>query len=519
MADTAAWVNFLAPIYSLPSIASHQSLLAATTNEAESSSLVLAGVLLSLVVIYFASKLGGELCARINLPPVLGELVGGVVVGVSALHLLVFPEHGADITNSALVSFLQATANLSPEAAVSVFQAQSEVISVLAELGVVILLFEIGLESDLKELIRVGPQAAVVAVVGVVTPFAGGTAGLIYFFGVPTIPAIFAGAALTATSIGITAKVLAEIGQLSSKEGQIIIGAAVLDDVLGIIVLAVVASLAKTGEIAVTNVIYLIVSAAVFLVGAILLGRFLGPYFVALVNGMKTRGQVLLTALIFAFFLSYVAAVIQLEAILGAFAAGLVLAETDKRRELEEQVIPVADILVPIFFVTVGAKTDLSVLNPAVPSNREGLTLAIFLIVVAIIGKVVTGLTVFGQPGINRLAIGVGMIPRGEVGLVFAGVGSASGALSEATEAAIIMMVILTTFLAPPLLRLVFQEPELDSITQRQALDSGTTGAIALGEQDALQSSGETAIAREQTARAQPKLEEVETVQEPKKGM
>src|SRR5919199_85674 len=208
MADTAAWVNFLAPIYSLPSIASHQSLLAATTNEAESSSLVLAGVLLSLVVIYFASKLGGELCARINLPPVLGELVGGVVVGVSALHLLVFPEHGADITNSALVSFLQATANLSPEAAVSVFQAQSEVISVLAELGVVILLFEIGLESDLKELIRVGPQAAVVAFVGVVVPFAAGTAGLIYLFNIPAVPAIFAGAALTATSIGITAKVL-----------------------------------------------------------------------------------------------------------------------------------------------------------------------------------------------------------------------------------------------------------------------------------------------------------------------
>jgi Kef-type K+ transport system membrane component KefB len=334
----------------------------------------------------------------------------------------------------------------------------------------VILLFEIGLESDLQELIRVGPQAAVVAVVGVVTPFAAGTAGLIYLFGIPVVPAIFAGAALTATSIGITAKVLAEIGHLSSKEGQIIIGAAVLDDVLGIIVLAVVASLAKTGEIVISNVIYLIISASVFLVGSILLGRFLGPYFVALVNQMKTRGQLLLTALIFAFLLSYIAAAIQLEAILGAFAAGLVLAETDKRRELEEQVIPVADILVPVFFVTVGAKTDLGVLNPAIPSNREGLILAIFLIAVAIIGKVVTGLSVFGQPGINRLAIGVGMIPRGEVGLVFAGVGSASGALSEATEAAIIMMVILTTFIAPPLLRLVFQESESDTTSSEESV-------------------------------------------------
>ncbi|HEY9636593.1 MAG TPA: cation:proton antiporter, partial [Coleofasciculaceae cyanobacterium] len=408
-----------------------------------------------------------------------------------------------EVTNSVIMSFLQTTAGLSIESAASVFQAQSEVISVLAELGVVILLFEIGLESDLQELIRVGPQAAVVAVVGVVVPFATGTVGLIYLFNVSPIPAIFAGAALTATSIGITAKVLAEIGRLSSKEGQIIIGAAVLDDVLGIIVLAVVASLAKTGEIAISNVVYLIISAGVFLVGAILLGRFLGPYFVALVNEMKTRGQVLLTALIFAFILSYVAAAIQLEAILGAFAAGLVLAETDKRRELEQQVIPVADILVPIFFVSVGAKTDLGVLNPAVPSNREGLILAIFLIVVAIIGKVVTGLTVFGQPGINRLAIGVGMIPRGEVGLVFAGVGSASGALSEATEAAIIMMVILTTFIAPPLLRFVFQEPESETTSSElPVLDGASTGAIAL----------------EQTANSQAEAKDVETVQEPKKN-
>jgi Kef-type K+ transport system membrane component KefB len=507
MTDTSAWVNFLAPTHSLLSFFVHQPLIAAATeaktNEAQSESLVLAGVLLSLVVIYFASKLGGEICARINLPPVLGELVGGVVVGVSALHLLVFPEGGADITSSAIVKFLQVTAGLSPEAALSVFQAQSEVISVLAELGVVILLFEIGLESDLQELIRVGPQAAVVAVVGVVAPFTAGTIGVMYLFDVPAVPAIFAGAALTATSIGITARVLAEIGQLSSREGQIIVGAAVLDDVLGIIVLAVVASLAKTGEIAIANVIYLIISAGVFLVGAIILGRFLGPYFVALVNEMKTRGQLLLTALIFAFILSYIGAVIQLEAILGAFAAGLVLAETDKRRELEEQVIPIADMLVPIFFVTVGAKTDLGVLNPAVPSNREGLVLALFLITVAIIGKVVTGLFVFGQPGINRLAIGVGMIPRGEVGLVFLGVGSASGVLSPAMEAAIIMMVILTTFLAPPLLRFVFQEPASETTQSKAAALQGTTT---------------NSITVESTASSQGASEEAQTAKEFKQG-
>ncbi len=433
---------------------------AETEAEADNSSLIFAGVLLSLVIIYFASKLGGEICARINLPPVLGELVGGVVIGISATHLLVFPEAGITAEDSLIMKLLQSTSSLTPESAQSVFSAQSEVISLLSELGVVILLFEIGLESDLKELIRVGPQAAIVAVVGVVAPFAAGTAGLVYIFGVAPVPSIFAGAALTATSIGITAKVLAELGQLTSKEGQIIIGAAVLDDVLGIIVLAVVASLVKTGTIEITNIIYLIISAGVFLIGTILVGRVISPWLIALVNEMKTRGQLLLTSLVFAFIVAYIANVIQLEAILGSFAVGLVLAETEKRKELEEQILPVADIFVPIFFVCVGAKTDLSVLNPAIPSNREGLLIASFLIVVAILGKIITGFTVVGKSELNKLAIGVGMIPRGEVGLVFAGVGSASGALSESTEAAIIMMVILTTFIAPPFLRLVFTESD-----------------------------------------------------------
>ena len=450
--DTLNWIN------SVTIWGKSTSLLLSATPPAENSALVLASVLLSLVVIYLASKIGGELSNRVGLPPVLGELVGGVIVGVSALDLLVFPEGGGNASNSVIMNFIQATAGLNQQEAVATFAAQSEVISVLAELGVVILLFEIGLESNLKELMAVGIQATVVAVVGVAVPFAAGTVGLMTFFGISAVPAIFAGAALTATSIGITSKVLSELGSLSSKEGQIILGAAVIDDVLGIIVLAVVASLAKTGEIDVTNVIYLIISAAGFLLGAILLGNVFNKSFVAVVERLKTRGDLVIPALIFAFVMAYLAAAIHLEAILGAFAAGLVLDETDKRRELEKQVVPIADMLVPIFFVTVGAKTDLGVLNPAIPSNREGLAIASFLIAIAIIGKVVTGLAVFGQPGINRLAIGVGMIPRGEVGLVFAGVGSASGALSKPLEAAIIMMVILTTFLAPPLLRFVFPQ-------------------------------------------------------------
>lgn len=463
MLDALSWLSFADSLIPASLLRSHWlpflAEMSEEMSEAEIEPLVLSGVLLSLITVYLSAKIGGEVCARINLPSVLGELVGGVVVGVSALHLIVFPE-GAGESSSVLMQFIGMTSSLDPEPMLAVFRGESEVVSILAELGVIILLFEIGLESDLKELIRVGPQAAVVAIIGVVVPFALGTAGLIALFNIATVPAVFAGAALTATSIGITAKVLAELQKLSSKEGQVIIGAAVLDDVLGIIVLAVVASLAKTGEIEIVNVVTLIASAAIFLVGAIFVGRLLSPLFVGIVDQMKTRGQVIISSLVFAFVLAYIAATIQLEAILGAFAAGLILAETSKRKELEEQIGPISDMLVPVFFVAVGARTDISVLNPLEPSNREGLIIASFLVIVAIIGKIVTGFAIFGQPGINRLAIGVGMIPRGEVGLVFAGVGSASGVLSEALEAAIIVMVIVTTFIAPPLLRVVFKDSD-----------------------------------------------------------
>lgn len=447
------------PSWFVPDLLFSSPLLATEAN-AEAAPLVLAGVLLSLVFIYLASKLGGELSQLANLPPVLGELVGGVVVGVSALHLLVFPETGAVASDSVVVTILQQVAGLSAENSSAVFTSFSEVVSVLAELGVIILLFEIGLESDLQELQKVGSRAAIVAVVGVVAPFVAGTLGLILIFNMPTIPAVFAGAALTATSIGITSKVLSELGQLKSTEGQIIVGAAVIDDVLGIIVLAVVASLAKTGEVDVANVIYLIISATSFLLGSIFLGKFFNKSFVAIAEKLKTRGNLVIPALIFAFSMAFLANAIHLEAILGAFAAGLVLDETDTRKELDEQVIPIADILVPIFFVSVGARVDLSVLNPNTADNRQGLVIAAFLIVVAIVGKIITGWAVFGKEKVNRLAIGIGMIPRGEVGLVFAGIGAASGVLDKPLQAAIIIMVILTTFIAPPLLRFAFGTEE-----------------------------------------------------------
>ena len=388
----------------------------------------------------------------------LGELVAGLLVGVSALHLLVFPETGAVATDSVVITILQQVAGLDPANASEIFASSGEVVSVLAELGVIVLLFEIGLESDLRELQKVGATAAIVAVVGVVVPFVAGTIGLMAIFGMSTIPAVFAGAALTATSIGITSKVLSELGQLKSTEGQIIVGAAVIDDVLGIIVLAVVASLAKTGEVDTTNLLYLIISATTFLLGSIFFGKFFNKSFIAIAERLQTRGKLVIPALVFALIMAFLANVIHLEAILGAFAAGLVLDETDKRKELDQQIIPIADILVPIFFVSVGAKVDLSVLNPGNADNRQGLVIAAFLIIVAIIGKLVTGWVVVGKEKVNRLAIGVGMIPRGEVGLVFAGIGAASGVLDKPLQAAIIIMVILTTFIAPPLLRIAFQE-------------------------------------------------------------
>lgn len=450
------------------------------TAEPEGAPIVLAGVLLTLVFIYTASKLGAEAAKRVDFPPVLGELVAGVVVGVSLLHLVIFPESGLQASDSVVMSVLQWINHLTPEAMDSIFASQSEVISVLAELGVIILLFEIGLESDLRQLKEVGYQAAIVAVVGVVVPFLAGTVGLMALFHVPAIAAIFAGAALTATSIGITSKVLAELGHLKSKEGQIIVGAAVIDDVLGIIVLAVVASLAKTGEVDITNVIYLILSASAFLLGAVFLAEIFNKTFVKTVEALRTRGSIVIPAFVFAFLMAFLGNALHLEAILGAFAAGLVLDESDPRNELDNLIKPIADFMVPVFFVTVGARADLSVLNPLVPENLAGLGIAVFLIGVAIVGKVVTGWAVFNQPGINRLAIGIGMIPRGEVGLVFAGIGTASGVLDKPLEAAIIIMVILTTFLAPPCLRLAFGDEEAATEASVESANTGQLKPVAV---------------------------------------
>ncbi len=400
-------------------------LLEITPTSATTSPLV--ATLFALVVVYLSSKIGGELAVRINLPAVLGELVMGVVVGISGLHLL---------------------------------GGTSEVVTVLSEIGVILLLFEIGLESDLQELLKVGALAAIVACVGVAAPFALGTVGLIVFFGVPVLPAVFAGAALTATSIGITARILADLGRLNTTEGQVIIGAAILDDILGIIILAVVLGITQKGTVSALDLTYTVVIATGFLVVAIFVGRLFAPFFVKIVNRLRTRGDLLVSALVFAFGLAYIASIIGSEAILGSFAAGLVLAETDKREELERKIKPVADTFVPVFFVSVGASTNLAVLNPFNPQTQAGFAITLFLLLAAILGKVVTGFVIRPKAPINRLAIGFGMIPRGEVGLIFAGQGSQIPGLSPAVQTAIVIVVIVTTFMAPPLLRFALGREE-----------------------------------------------------------
>ena len=416
-------------------------------------------LLLSVSMIFLVSKIGAEICARLKLPSVLGGLIAGVVIGVSGAHLLVFTAGDSTYLPEIWQGFLHNFYRLNQTDALKVFYFNEQVISLLSDVGVILLLFEVGLESNLVELLGVGTQALLVAIVGVAVPFALGSLGLIYGFSMPLIPSVFAGAALTATSIGITAKVLGDMDQLRTKEGQIIIGAAVIDDILGIVILAVVASLIKTGQVKLNSIIYLLIIAVIFLVAAILIGRIFSRFIVSLVNKMQTRGQLLIPALVFAFLLAYVAHRVGLETIIGSFAAGLVLAETEKGEELKMLVAPVVDLIVPIFFVCVGAKTDLGAINF---NDRHGLSVAFFLILVAIIGKLSTSLSLWNTD-LNKLAVGVGMIPRGEVGLVFASIGAANDSVPDSIIAAIIMMIILTTFITPSWLSLVLKKNTTES--------------------------------------------------------
>jgi Kef-type K+ transport system membrane component KefB len=387
---------------------------------------------LALAAMLVGAKLLGELAERIGQPAVLGELLAGVLLGSSVLGIV--PTEGA----------------------------AGGVVHVLAELGVVLLLFEIGLETDLREMFRVGPASLAVATVGVVIPFA---LGLGYWAYLPHASAIasgdrltqgiFIGATLTATSVGITARVLSDLGRMSSLEARIIIGAAVIDDVLGLVILSVVSGMASGAPVTVVGVARILAVAAGFLVVAVIAGRFLLPTLFDVVVRMQVRYVLLVFAFAFALGLAATAAVAGSALIIGAFAAGLILSGTNQFDIIEHEVKPVASIFTPIFFVSIGASVDLRLLDPTNPDASGTLGIAGVLIVLAILGKVAAGWSAPWTP-YRRLVVGVGMIPRGEVGLIFADIGRRSGILSQEVFGAVLLMVMATTFVAPPALKALF---------------------------------------------------------------
>ncbi|MGZ8868417.1 MAG: cation:proton antiporter [Thermoanaerobaculia bacterium] len=379
--------------------------------------------LLALIAIFLVAKLFGEISERLGQPAVLGEIIGGILIGVSGLRL-VDPK---DVT-----------------------------IHLLAELGVILLLFLIGLETDLSKLMAVGGPAAAVALVGVTLPFFGG-----FFFGqwlgLPTMVAVFLGAALTATSVGITARVLSDLGHLQDRESQVVLGAAVVDDIIGIILLSLLGSLAGGAELSVMGVSKIVLIAFGFVIVAVLVGSKLAPSLIRAIERINMAKGLFFAAVIFAFVLAYLADVVGSAVIIGAFAAGLVLARTEKAKEIEHQVHDVATFFIPIFFVVTGAAIDIRTLNPFNPETRQFLLIGLALTVIGVLGKIAAGYAAWGK-GIKRLIIGVGMVPRGEVGLIFAQIGLASGLLSSGLFSAVTVMVILTTIVTLPLLRMLLDK-------------------------------------------------------------
>lgn len=385
--------------------------------------------LLALIAIFLAAKLFGELAERLGQPAVLGELIGGVVVGVSGLKIV--DPH--DVT-----------------------------IHLLAELGVILLLFLIGLDTDLKKLLSVGGSATAVAVVGVALPFAGG-AVLGHVLGFSFMVSMFLGASLTATSVGITARVLSDLGHLHDDESQVILGAAVVDDIIGLVILTILSTLAEGGELSALGIGRILVVAFGFVILAILIGSYLAPHLIRLIERIDIARGLFFASVIFAFVLAYAALRVGSAMIIGSFAAGLVLARTKKGKQIEREVHDVAHFFVPIFFVAVGAAVDLKTLNPFDPAARQYLLIGLGLTAIGIIGKVAAGYVVMRR-GLRRIVVGLGMIPRGEVGLIFAQVGLTTKLLSSGLYSAVTMMVLITTFVTPPILRRVLEHRPSDDL-------------------------------------------------------
>jgi Kef-type K+ transport system membrane component KefB len=391
-------------------------------------------ILLALAFTLVGAKLAGELFERLGQPAVLGELGVGIVLG----NLTLFG--GPNLTGLA----------------------QNETFLVLAELGAILLLFHVGLESTPREMLSVGGRALIVALVGVVAPMALG-------FGVGRLMRpddswmlhAFLGAMLSATSVGITARVLKDTGHLRSPFARLILGAAVIDDVLGLLVLAVVSGIitaAATGStLSLAAIVMIVVRAFVFLVGALVFGTFLAPRIFKGALALRSTGLVHSLSLALCFGLSYLALLAGLAPIVGAFAAGLVLEEGHfedlvhrGERPLHETLEPLIALFVPVFFVRMGMMVDLRSF-----ASASVITFALLLTAAAIAGKLVCAFVV--PRGMSALSVGLGMMPRGEVGLIFAGIGAqlmlaGRPVIDPATYSAAVFMVLATTIATPPLL-------------------------------------------------------------------
>lgn len=395
--------------------------------------------LLLLAVILVAAKLLGELAEWIGQPAVVGELIAGVILGPS------------------LIGFVDPSL---PS------------LHLIAEIGVVLLLFGIGLETDLQRLLSVGGAAFTVAVVGVTLPFALGYA-VAHVLGLDVLPAIVAGAALTATSVGITARVFSDLGQLKSVEGQIVLGAAVIDDVIGLVILAIVSDLVAGNAPSVIGIARTTAVAFGFLAAAVLLGRIIVPRVFALVARTGKEQTLAPMALALAFLLAVLASEVGSALIVGAFAAGLVLAPTEHVHAIERGVVRLANVFVPIFFVAVGAAVDVRTFG-----STAVITLGLTLTAVAIVGKFAAGYAPVWIRA-RKTLIGVGMIPRGEVGLIFAQTGLSAGVVNGGEYSALMLMVLVTTFMAPPVLRrlLTTGTPNTASEADSSAVGEMTTEA------------------------------------------
>ncbi len=373
----------------------------------------ISGLLVALAAIILATKLLGEIAQRLGQPSVLGELLAGVLLGGSALHIL---------------------------------DPHDPVIHAMAELGVLVLLFQIGLHTDLRSLRKVGGSAVMVAVVGVAVPFAGGYAAF-RMLGLGTISSLVAGAALTATSIGISARVLSDLGRLKTAEGQVVLGAAVLDDVVGLIILSVVSGLVAGGSVSILGVARTSGVAIGFIALALVLGGMVVPRLFRQLARIRTTGALGLLALAFALSLAWLADSSGSAMIIGAFAAGLILHPTPQREEIEKSMTALGYFFVPVFFANIGASVELASLTTPLALTAGGA-----LIVVGVLGKVMAGFAPWWFDG-NKLLVGTAMVPRGEVGLIFAQMGLASGAITPEVFGALMLMVVFTTFLTPPALK------------------------------------------------------------------